>query len=254
MKDITSYKDINELLEFLCKNLQDLFGENLIGIYLTGSLTYDDFNPGRSDIDLAVILKKPAAYEEIDKIKIFHKELGHKFPKWEKRLECSYIPLEMLGNILPPKEPRPYFGEGIFYPEAPYGNEWLINNYLLYKYGTTLYGQDIKTIIDPVGIEDVKKACIRDLHKEWEPKINDREWLSNSHYQSYLVLNLCRILYTVLQNDVASKSISAEWSKSEFPQYQVLIEEAEAWDYGKEMSKEKETVEFIKFTIDKVGV
>ena len=116
----------------------------------------------------------------------------------EDRLECSYTPIDMLKNILPPKEPRPYYGGGIFYDEAPYGNEWIINNYLLYEHGITLIGPDFKKLTTPIDIIEVQKACIRDLFQEWEPKITDFEWLDNSHYQSYLVMNLCRILYTVM--------------------------------------------------------
>jgi len=79
----------------------------------------------------------------------------------------------MLQNTLPPKDPRPYVGAGIFYPATPYGNEWLINNYFLYKYGIALIGPDFKSLARPVDIVDVQKACVNDLHKEWEPKITD---------------------------------------------------------------------------------
>lgn len=55
--------------------------------------------------------------------------------------------------------------------------------------------------------------------------MNDLQWLSNSHSQSYLVLNLCRILYTIMRGAVASKSGSALWVKNEFcSEWQFLIE------------------------------
>ncbi len=220
-------------------------------MYLTGSLSYGDFNEKRSDIDLAVVLKKPASLEKIKLVKKLHSDAEQKYKKWSKKIECSYIPLDMLQNILPPKTPRPYIGGGIFYSKAPYGNEWIINQYFLYKNGIALIGPDFKTLVEPIKISDVKEACIKDLYREWEPKISDTAYLVDSHQQSYVVLNLCRILYTLLTGKLASKQKSASWIKSEFGEWKKLIDTANAWGYGKEMNRKNETINFIKFVITK---
>ncbi|MBU4338876.1 DUF4111 domain-containing protein [Patescibacteria group bacterium] len=252
IKKITPYQDINNVLYFLAEGIRNIFGDNLVGMYLTGSLSYGDFNKKRSDIDLVVVLKKPASSKKIKMIKRLHLDAERKYKKWSKKIECSYIPLDMLQNILPPKTPRPYVGGGIFYSKAPYGNEWIINQYFLYKHGTALIGHDFKTLIKPIEITDVKKACVKDLFKEWKPKITDSVYLANSHQQSYIVLNLCRILYTILCNDAVSKSVAALWVEKEYPQWKELIDTANAWEYGKEMNHKDETINFIKFIIAKV--
>jgi len=183
-----------------------------------------------------------------------HHQVERDNKKWAKRIECSYIPLDMLQSIQPPKTPRPYIGEGIFYTEAPYGNEWIINQYLLYKHGLSLMGPDFKTLVKPIDIEDVREACMKDLFEEWQPKMTDPTYLNNSHYQSYVVLNMCRILYTVTCHSTASKKASAAWVKNEFgPQWNHLIQTAESWLYGKEMNLKEETVEFIQFVVNKVN-
>lgn len=105
----------------------------------------------------------------------------------------------------------------------------------------------------PPDIREVQKASIRDLLREWEPKIYDSEWLENSHYQSYLVLNLCRILYTVHNAKLGSKKVAAEWVKKIFPKWRELIEEAEAWDYDKEMRQQENVIAFIQFAIMNVS-
>jgi hypothetical protein len=99
---------------------------------------------------------------------------------------------------------------------------------------------------------DVQKASIRDLRKEWEPKITDASYLDDSHQQSYVVLNLCRILYIVIRGDAVSKKIAASWAKKEFPQWETLIETADSWYYGVKMERQKEVIEFIKFVIARV--
>lgn len=253
IKNITPYKSVNDVLnDFVCQ-ANALLSNNIIGIYLFGSLSYNDFNSRRSDIDLAIVIKIPLSQEEGEKIKNLHLELEKKYPLWKERIEGSYTPLDLFENILPPKQSRPYFGGGVFYFEAPYGNEWLINNYLLYHKSIALQGADFRTLVNPIDIRDVQKASINDLFKEWEPKIIDKEWLSNSYYQSYLVLNLCRILYTVMQNSVGSKTVSASWVKNEYaPQWKGLIEEADKWEHGVEMKQQEEVIEFIKFTIKEI--
>lgn len=250
---ITPYQDVNRILLTISNGIKDILGKNLIGLYLFGSLTYGDFNPESSDIDLVVIVKKHLNHHELDLIKQLHKRVGEHNQKWNDRLECSYTPIDMLKSILPPKDPRPYYGGGIFYDEAPYGNEWLINLYLLYIHGIPLVGVGFKELIDPIDIVEVQKACIRDLFQVWEPKIVDIEWLDNSHYQSYLVLNLCRILYTVIYGATGTKKVSAEWVKNKFGlPWSNLIAAAQSWKYGEQMSFRNETIDFIKFTIDKV--
>ena len=179
----TPYQDINDVLTRLSQGMEVVLSKNLIGLYLFGSLSYGDFNQGSSDIDLVAIVREPLDAYELERIKQLHKRIGELNLKWHDRLECSYTPLAMFTEILPPVEPRPYYGGGVFYDEAPYGNEWIINNYLLYKHAIPLIGGDIKKIISPIDITEVQKACIRDLFHEWEPKMTDYEWLDNSHYQ-----------------------------------------------------------------------
>lgn len=106
-----------------------------------------------------------------------------------------------------------------------------------------LLGPDFKELIKPIDIMEVQKASIRDLFQEWEPKITDFEWLDNSYYQSYLVMNLCRILYTVICGATATKKVSAEWVKNQFaPQWSNLINTAENWKFGETMALRDESI------------
>ena len=250
---MTPYNDINEILSFMANSIQGILGNNLIGLYLCGSLSYGDFNPNSSDIDLITVLAQPLNNSETKLIKQLHLQIEDLSKKWKDRLECSYTPINMFKNILPPKEPRPYYGGAIFYDEAPYGNEWIINNYLLYQHGISLIGPEFKKLIKPIDLIEVQRACIQDLFQEWEPKIKDTEWLDNSHYQSYIVINLCRILYTVIHGVTGKKKTSAEWVKKEFGlPWSNLIEHAAHWEYGKKLLLKSETINFIKFCVHEI--
>jgi len=248
----TSYGDVNNVITSIVEGVSEIFNENLVGIYLSGSLTYGDFNEESSDIDLVAILKNPASEAEIEKLKELHKHVENKYPEWAKRIESSYIPQQMLSSILPSGS-RPYYGDGTFYPKAAYGNEWIINLYLLYNHGISIIGPEFSELVQSIKIKDVQQACIRDLFKEWQPKLRKPEWLDNPHYQSYLVMNLCRILNTVMNATVLSKKKSADWVKQEYPEWKKLIQIAEEWHYGVEMKQKKRALEFLTFVIREVN-
>jgi predicted nucleotidyltransferase len=250
--DLERIKTINrEVFDFIT-GFKELLLSNcgkITGIYVFGSLAYGGFNEGRSDIDIVVITKTLLKNSDLDRLKNIHKELSAGNEKWSKRLEVSYTPEAMLKEKNPPKTPRPYYN-GFFYDEASYGNEWLINNYLLCHYGITLYGPEYKTLIQkPIKIEEIRDACIKDFYAEWLPKLHDREWLSNSHYQSYMILNICRILYTIINLETANKQIAAHWVQEQYTEWNDLIDEAEKWNYRTTMNKEKEAKEFIRFAL-----
>ena len=252
IQKITPYQDINNVLAAYVAGAEGILGDNLVGIYLSGSLAYGDFVQQRSDVDLQVVVNEPLMGKCLDAIERLHQDLMKEHPVWGDRIECSYVPMAIMAEVLPPKMPRPWWGFDALYPAAPAGNEWIINHYFLREYGIALVGPDIREIIPPVDIAEVRKASARDLFKEWVPKLDDREWLSSSHYQSYLVLNLCRILATVIGGNPGSKKTAADWTKGEYPRWKELIEEAEAWGYEKEFDRIDETIEFINFTVQKV--
>lgn len=252
--NITKYPEIKNLVKDFSLRVQEILKENVVGIYLTGSISYGDFILERSDIDLLVVVKDKLNSSDIELVKKLHKNIEDSYPFWKERIECSYTPEYMLKETLPPTEPRPWIGSGILYPEAPYGNEWIINSYLLQEYGIPIVGKAYKDLlIKPIEILEVQKACVRDIFKEIEPKIRNKEELYDSHIQSYTVLNICRILYTVFNAKVGSKVVSSRYVKEIFaPEWSNLITKSENWKYGEDLKSIEEVVEFIKFSIDKI--
>lgn len=257
IKKLTPYQDVNDTLVMLTEGVGKIIGDNLVGLYLTGSLTYGDFNPESSDIDFLAIMKEPLSQDQLQQIIKMHNRIGTSNPKWAKRIEGSYITTAMLEEAPPPKKPettRPYINEGNFWqPFPPYGNEWTINLYVLYENGIALIGPDPKEIIAPVSIEAVREASRRDLYEEWEPKLKDTAWLENSHYQAYIILTMCRILYRATHTDVASKKVASTWGKKELGKpWSDLIEKAEKWRHGLQMNSLDETIAFIRFMMTKI--
>ena len=253
MKDATAYPAINTMLTEWAEGVKRLLGENSVGLYLSGSLAYGDFVPERSDIDLQAVVRSPLTQEELKSVEQLHREIEGRCPQWADKIECTYVPLELMRELRPPARPRPWWGFGTLYAEAPAGNEWIINHYLLSRHGIALEGPDFNELIPRIDIQKVRQASARDLFQEWIPKIDNAAWLSNSHNQSYLVLNLCRILHTVIQGEPRSKRVAGLWAKAAYPQWENLIEEAEKWAYGDEMKRQADVMAFLHFAVDRVN-
>lgn len=104
--------EVCDLLECWAERTHAILTENIIGLYLTGSLTYGDFVPERSDIDLAAVIQRPLSATELTAVKHMHEQLELQYPAWKFKIECSYIPLHLLSAPFPPSEPRPWWGNG----------------------------------------------------------------------------------------------------------------------------------------------
>ena len=50
---------VNDLIDSFVEQSKDILKENLVGIYLHGSLAMGCFNPQKSDIDLIIVVNKP---------------------------------------------------------------------------------------------------------------------------------------------------------------------------------------------------
>jgi len=249
-QNITPYQDINDILTMLSKYLKDILDNQLVGVYLTGSLTYGDFDRGSSDIDFLVVSRSSLSDRQREQVKNLHNQIAEKYPLWAKRIECSYITEDMLENIEPPINSRPYINGGqMWNPDPPYGNEWMLNLYVLYESGIALVGPDPKILINhPINIELVREASRKDFHQEWEPLLKDSSSLQDSHFQAYVILTLCRILHRAKNDKVASKKVASAWVKKLYSKtWHHLIEAAENWQHGQEMNKIEETLNFIRF-------
>ena len=135
-KKLNGPLSVSVLLSQFLLELKTLFSySDLIGVYVTGSLSYGGFDPSKSDIDLVVLTAHPLRPKQIKQLAKLHHSLAQFDPEWSARLECSYIPVGYFYNTAPPKSPRPYFN-GHFYPAAPYGPEWAINYALIWPYAT----------------------------------------------------------------------------------------------------------------------
>jgi len=246
--------DVNLVLQTLLDNVRTILGDYFIGMYLYGSLASGDFNPDRSDIDFLVVTRSELPGSMVVELKSMHARLYHSGTEWSKRLEGSYIPLDTVRKYSLNGSAWPMTNKGKFLV-AHENIVWVINSYILYTSGLVIIGPPLQTIIDPVGTEELKDAVLTLLRDVWQPWQNNSDLFLNDEYQPFVVLTMCRSLYTLKHGTVVSKRCSAEWVVANSDtKWTKLIERAMAWNYGDPPGNIAQTQEFIRYTIKEAGL
>lgn len=243
------------MIAWLTTGIASSLGPNLVALWLTGSLSYGDFDPGSSDIDYFALINQPLDADERSRLDTLHKAIGFDEPTWRERAEGTYVTTEMLAYREPPPMGRPYVNGGQFWhPDPPYGNEWLLNLHVLRECGIALVGPDPAALIGPIAIEDVRAASRRDLFDERLPEATNPAAFEDSHIQAYVTLTICRILHRAFNDEVASKRAAAAWVKEQYGEpWRSLIERAEGWRHGDDLNANAETRAFIQFAADELS-
>lgn len=252
---LVPYDDVREVLALLCHGARDVLGGNLVGVYLTGSLTYGGFDRGSSDIDFLAVVEQPVSLEQRGGLVALHERIGRRQPPWATRLEGSYLPRHLLDRTEPPAEPRPYVNDGrLWDPDPRYGREWTMNRFPLHRCGIALVGPDAADLFPPVTMEEMRTASLRSFHEEWEPLLDDPSRLDDPHHQAYITLTLCRILHTTYVDGIASKPVAAQWVARTYGEpWSTLVRQAAQWRHGRQLDVAPQVLAFVGFVRDQLG-
>lgn len=223
---LTSYPDIDELLSELLSNMKLVLGAKLVGLYLEGSLVLGDFDPQTSDIDLLAVLSSDVNGSDYELLNRMHQDFVVKHPFWNDRIEVCYISALALQNVKSMTSPIVNISPGEPFHRTQSNKEWLMNWYLTREKSKPLFGPSADTLIEPISQAEFIQS-VKDHTKSWD------QWLrtipKNKYALSYVVLTLCRALYSSRTGDQVSKKQAAEWAQKELPEWSDLIREALIW-------------------------
>lgn len=216
---------VTPILPQLTAGLRSILRDNLVGIYLYGSLITGDFAPGISDIDLVVVMTEELDQARFKALHSLHQSVVERQPEWHDRLELAYISAAALRTFRSQSSTI-----GIISPGEPFhlleaGSDWLISWYTLRKDGLALVGPPIKALIDDIPADDYLRAVAEHIrhYRESVKKPHNKQALS------YIVLTVARGLYTLAHRQAPSKVKAAAWAKQRYPQWAKLIERALSW-------------------------
>ncbi len=247
----TPYPLVNGLLQSLRDGIQAILGEQLVGLYLYGSLALGDFDPRKSDIDFLAATRAELRGEPLAALQVFHRHFAQGSSPWADELEGSYIPLAALRRYDPADTHHPHLdrGSGGALSVEQHDTDWIVQRYSLREYGVTLLGPAPRALIDPISPDELRQA-VRDLLWWWQLQLRDTSRVQTPGYQAYAVLSMCRIRYTLREGCILSKPQAARWAQQFLGQpYAVLIERALAWQPGQSLDCLPETLDFIRDTL-----
>jgi len=224
----TPYPEVAMLLEELLESVQAILGDHFIGMYLDGSLTSGDFDQD-SDIDFVVVTDIEISGSLFSALQAMHDRIATIDSWCAIQLEGSYISQRALRRYDPAHALHPNIerGRGERLKMVQHDEAWAVHRYVLRERGITLAGPAPHTLIDPVAPDDLRQAMLKTLHG-WAAQILDNPaQMKDRGYQSYTVLTLCRVLYTLEYGAVVSKPVAARWAQETLDnQWTTLIERA----------------------------
>ncbi|HEX2990617.1 MAG TPA: aminoglycoside adenylyltransferase domain-containing protein, partial [Anaerolineales bacterium] len=224
----TPYSDVNEIVEVLLTNAKGILQHQFIGMYLHGSLATGGFDQG-SDIDVAIVTKEEVSEETFFSLRAMHAQLATLNSPWSTQLEVTYLPLAELRQSVPPDILHPHIdrGRGEVLKKIRPESDWSILRHNLRERGIVVIGPSPKSLIDPVPPQDLRKAVMEGVPIWFSPILADPSEIAKRGYQSFFVLTICRMLYTLKYDDILHKQAAAEWALSNLePKWKLLIERA----------------------------
>ena len=261
------YPELREVLSMFVDEIASELRENLVGIYLIGSIASGDFDSD-SDVDFLVVTNTELTEANMKSLQDIQIKIHDMDCYPAKHLEGSYISIRDLNdwNIVGVKKLY-YFDNGsTTYEQSTHDNQWHVR-WILRERGITLVGPKPETILQPIPLDEVYdeiKTTMLQIMKLFQDEIHRPLSFWNSRFgQSFAVLTCCRILHTLHMGTVQSKKAGAKWAK-EFvePKWKKLIDRAwherEGVRYGvkigqrAESSLLHETLEFIKHAVTQI--
>ncbi len=258
------YPELRKVLNAFVDEVSAELRDNLVGIYLIGSIASGDFDLD-SDIDFLVVINSELTelnMKSLQDIQIKIHEIDY-YPA--KHLEGSYITIADLNNWNIVGEKKLYYFDNgsTAYELSTHDNQWHVR-WILRERGISLVGPKPETILQPIPLDEmyneIKMTMLR-VMKFFQDEIDRPLSFWNSRFgQPFAVLTYCRMLHTLNIGTVQSKKAGAKWAKEYVdPQWIKLIDQAwqerEGVRFGVKIGQRAdsallfETLEFIQYAV-----
>lgn len=251
----TPYPDVNSALQSLVARIRAILGDTFTGMYLYGSLAQGDFDHDSSDIDFIVITERDVSDEQCASLSEMHASFRASGSYWREKIEAAYIQKDALN--LPSSHPAKYpqLEKGGDLAREPLEIGWPFQRYVLRNQGIVIAGPEPATLLAPVPAQELSDAAIAITRMWQQARRTDPswlEWVRQPPAQRFVLVTLCRSLYTLENGTVASKSAAAQWGQETLDrQWAALISRAFTQQDGMDTVTDEDladTLTFLDFT------
>ena len=209
------------VLDDLVVRLRQALDDELIGLYLYGSLVTGGFDAHASDIDLVAVTTTPASLLDLTRLRRVHDQVVEIHPEWANRIEVAYIGEGTLRSfraggplaVISPGEPL-HLIEG--------ADLYLQNWYLVRLTSTALSGPPPEETFPTISADEFVAAVAA-----YADEVRTRSVTSMAPgMRAYTVLTMCRALQTVSTRAPSSKQVGAMTTRERHPEWTTLIDAA----------------------------
>jgi predicted nucleotidyltransferase len=261
------YPELREVLNTFVLAIKAELAENLVGVYLVGSLASGDFDLD-SDVDFLVVTNAELTETNRKSLQEIQVKIHDIDCYPAKNLEGSYISIADLNNWGTLGEKKLYYFDNgsTTFEQSIHDNQWHVR-WILRERGITLIGQKPETIMQSIPVYELSneiKTVMLQVMKLFEDEINRPLSFFNSKFgQSFAVLTYCRMLHTLHTGTVQSKKATVKWAKQFVePKWVKIIDQAwnerEGVRFGVKIGQRAdltllyETLEFIKYAVAQI--
>jgi hypothetical protein len=217
---------VQPLLEAYLRALEPL-SAHFYGLYLYGSIALGAYEEAVSDIDVIALTQGEWSPQELKQLAQLHEKLIQEYEPG-RRLEVIYVPVSSLGESRREAGFAPYPGvhDGRFWPSG-FGDVNGVTWWILKHRGVCLLGVEREQLPFDYPWQQVLLTMRFNLDVYFAGKLKHPYIYLSPLAVEFAVSNLCRILSTIEDGEIVSKSASLKiWRQRLPPRWQRLLDEA----------------------------
>ena len=231
---------LNEILEVFKDELHD----NLVGVYLHGSLAMECFNPTKSDVDVLVVCE--TGISDDIKMRII-KRLLEITSGNANQLEMSIVLKKYVSTFVYPTPFELHYFHPRYLEDENYicggpgfeDHDLAAHMMITYHRGRTLFGEEIKNIFKPMKREYYIQSIMNDIEDATKGIIKN---------PVYFTLNLCKVLLYLKEEKISSKKEGGLWGTKNLPsEFQTIVRECFDVYIGRTSETNLDNEELLRF-------
>ena len=216
--------ELAAMLPAFVDDLTATLGDQIVGVYLSGSAVTGGYDIGASDADLLVVTRDVVSEADFESLDGVHARIVQRDSSWADRLDIVYLGRRSLRDFRSTPDPL-----AVISHDEPLHLEgsiagWLQTWYLFRETGLAIVGPSPAEVI-PAIRDGEFLAAIRRYVGELQATVREA---SSPGLVAYAVLSACRALRTIHTGTPCSKQEGAEWTKERHPEWAAIIDAASA--------------------------
>jgi hypothetical protein len=226
--------DVRDATDRHLAALDDLAPGLVGGLYLTGSITLGDYQPGRSDIDFMAFTSRPADDPEVVALLArVHESLG-----LDVKYDGNYVSLAGLPDVPDDERPAPHVVNGEFHADDPNHQLTPATWTEFARYAVTVRGPRAGELGVSVPRDRLNQWTLGNLNGYWKPAAEDGIATLRPHdpgegmaadVAAWIALGPARLHYTLATGDIASKSAAGRYAIDAFPACRGVVSAVLDW-------------------------